>query len=37
MKEEKQQGVWIFEDVNEFLKAMEELQKACTGVGKNDK
>ena len=37
MNEEKQQGVWIFEDVDEFLKAMEELQKAYTGVGQNDK
>ena len=36
MNDEKQQGVWIFEDTDEFLKVMEELQKACTGVGQND-
>lgn len=36
MKNEKQQGVWIFEDPNEFLKAIEELQKAYNGVGQHD-
>ena len=36
MKDEKQQGVWIIEDADEFLKVMEELQKAYNGVGQND-
>ena len=36
MNDERQQGVWIFEDADEFLKVMEELQKAYNGVGQND-
>ena len=36
MKNEKQQGIWIFEDADEFLKVIEELQSAYNGVGQND-
>ena len=36
MNDEKQQGVWIIEDADEFLKVMEELQKAYNGVGQHD-
>ena len=36
MNDEKQQGIWIFEDADEFLKALEDLQKAYTGVGHHD-
>lgn len=38
LNNEKMQGVWIFEDPNEFLKVMEDLQKAYTqkGVGNDD-
>lgn len=30
LKNEKTQGIWIFEDPNEFLKVMEDMQKAYT-------
>lgn len=37
MKDEIQQGVWIFEDANEFLKVIEDMQKAYNnGVGQHD-
>jgi len=38
LKNEKTQGIWIFEDPNEFLKVMEDMQKAYTqkGVGNDD-
>lgn len=38
MKDEIQQGVLIFEDDEEFLKVMEDMQKAYTqkGVGNDD-
>lgn len=36
MKNEKQQGIWIFEDADEFIKAIEDLQKAYAGVGQHD-
>ena len=37
MKNEKQQGVWIFEDADEFIKAIEDMQNAYNGVGQHDK
>ena len=36
MKNERQQGVWIFEDAEEFLKAIEDMQNAYDGVGQHD-
>lgn len=36
MKNERQQGVWIFEDAEEFLKAIEDMQNAYNGVGQHD-
>lgn len=36
MKNEKQQGIWIFEDADEFIKTIEDLQKAHAGVGQHD-
>ena len=39
MKNERQQGVWIIEDANEFFKLMEDMQQAYLeqkGVGRND-
>ena len=36
MKDEKQQGIWIFEDAEEFLKVIEDMQKAYNGVGQHD-
>ena len=36
MKDEKQQGIWIFEDAEEFLKVIEDMQKAYNRVGQND-
>ena len=36
MNDEKQQGIWIFEDAEEFLKVIEDMQRAYNGVGQND-
>lgn len=39
MNDERQQGIWIIEDAEEFLKVMEDMQKAYLeqkGVGRND-
>ena len=38
LNNEKMQGIWIFEDPNEFLKVMEDMQKAYNqkGVGNDD-
>lgn len=36
MKDKIQQGVWIFEDAEEFLKAIEDMQNAYNGVGQHD-
>ena len=39
MNDERQQGIWIIEDAEEFLKVIEDMQKAYLeqkGVGRND-
>ena len=39
MKNEKPNGIWVFDDPNEFLKVMEDMQKAYLeqkGVGHHD-
>jgi len=39
MKNEIPNGIWVFDDPNEFLKVMEDMQKAyCEqkGVGQHD-